>query len=177
MIEPTKVPLSIVVAKSDNGIIGYKGCIPWHIAEDLRYIRKLTMNKPLIMGRKTWESLPIKPLKGRTSIIMTSNEKYLPEVNIDVQVANDLRTAVSIADVDAENRGSDEIIVFGGSSVYEETMSMAYRIYMTEVHINVEGDTRFPFIKRSRWREVSYKGYETEDGIKYTNIVLERKDA
>jgi dihydrofolate reductase len=141
----------IVVAVADNGVIGRDGTLPWRISSDLKTFRRLTMGKPLIMGRRTFQSLK-KPLDGRDNIVVTRNAGYRPEGAI---IATDFDAALGIARECATERGVDEIAVIGGTSVFAEALPIADRIYKTEVHGSPGGDAYFPPIDWSAWHEVA----------------------
>jgi dihydrofolate reductase len=142
--------ISIVVAVADNGIIGRDGGLPWRISSDLKTFRSLTMGKPLIMGRRTFQSLK-KPLDGRDNIVVTANPDYKPEGAL---VALDFDSALALARTCAEKRGVDEIAIIGGTAVFATALPMADRIYKTEVHGAPEGDAVFPAVDWSEWEEV-----------------------
>jgi dihydrofolate reductase len=142
--------ISLVVAVADNGVIGRDGTLPWRISSDLKTFRRLTLGKPLIMGRRTFQSLK-KPLDGRDNIVVTRNTGYRPEGAL---VATDFDTALAIARDCAKKRGVDEIAVIGGTSVFAEALPIADRIYKTEVHGSPDGDAYFPPIDWSAWHEV-----------------------
>ena len=130
--------ISLVVAVADNGVIGRDGGLPWRISSDLKTFRRLTMGKPLIMGRRTFQSLK-KPLDGRDNIVVTTNPDYRPEGTLQ---AADFDSAVALARICAERRGVDEIAIIGGTAVFEAALPTANRIYKTEVHGSPDGDAR-----------------------------------
>ena len=139
----------IVAAIAENNVIGNKGKLPWHIHSDLRHFRALTLDKPVIMGRKTFQSIG-KPLDRRTNIIISRDKKFAPE---GVTVAPSFKAALEIAKQDAQRRGTDEIMVIGGSAVFTEAMPLADRLEITHVHASPEGDAHFPPIDLKHWRE------------------------
>ena len=139
----------LVAAVAENGVIGRNNALPWRIKSDLRHFRRLTINRPVVMGRKTWESIG-KPLKDRTNIVITRDKHYAAE---GIVVADSLEKAMEIAREDATARGTDEIAVIGGSGVFDESLPVADRLEITEVHDAPEGDTYFPKIDRKTWRE------------------------
>lgn len=137
--------VSLIVAVSENGVIGRSGQLPWRLPVDLRRFRALTMGKPIVMGRRTWESIG-RPLPGRMNIIVTRR----PDFRADgVIVAHSLMQALERAEPAAE------VMVIGGASLYAEALPLARTIYWTEVHAYVEGDTCFPPWDRTGWREVA----------------------
>ena len=138
--------ISYVVAVSRNGVIGREGGLPWHISTDLRRFKELTMGKPVVMGRKTWESLPRKPLPGRRNIVITRSTSFAAEGAEVVQSAED---ALALC------RDAPEVAVIGGGEIYRLFWPMVDRLYLTEVELDVEGDTRFPVLEPGEWQEVA----------------------
>jgi len=167
--------IAFVVAVAENGVIGKDGKLPWHISSDLKFFRRITMNKPVVMGRKTYESIG-KPLDGRDNIVITRNEDFQPE---GVIVASNVEEALAIARQKATERGSSEISVIGGAQIYEQTLPMTDVIYLTEVHEEPEGDAFFPKIDPSAWKEVSRERFDAgpRDSADYSIVVLERSAA
>ncbi len=143
--------LSLIVAAAENGVIGRNNALPWHLAEDLKHFKRLTMGKPILMGRKTFESIG-RPLPGRTNIVITRNRDYQPD---GVRVVDSLSAALDLAEAIALIDGADELMVIGGAQIYAEALPVAQRLYLTRVHAAVEGDAVLPQIDWSRWREVS----------------------
>ena len=139
----------LVAAIGDNSVIGRDGQLPWRLKSDLQHFRKVTMNRPLIMGRKTLESIG-KPLPGRTNIVLTRD---LALIAPGAVLATSLDAALSFARADAAKRGVDEIMVIGGSDIFAATMPMADRLEITHVHASPEGDVRFPPIDPEVWQE------------------------
>jgi len=143
--------LSLIVAVAENGVIGRDNDLPWKLSGDLKRFKEVTMGKPIIMGRKTYESIG-RPLPGRANIVMTRD----PEFSADgIVVVHDLSSAVEAGEHAAMKSGVDEIMVIGGANIYEATLSDADRLYVTEVHKVVEGDVRFADIDSAVWIEVS----------------------
>jgi len=143
--------IALVVAVAENGVIGVKGGLPWRMPSDLKAFRRLTMGKPVVMGRKTWESLA-RPLDGRDNIVVTRDPGFTAE---GASVVGSLSDALTLARVLAATRGADEIMVIGGADIFREVLPLADRIYWTEVHAKPEGDAHFPPIEISEWEEVS----------------------
>lgn len=163
--------ISLIVAMAANRVIGKDGGMPWHIPADLKHFRAITMGKPLVMGRKTWESLG-GPLKGRAHIVISGNPDYTAE---GATIVSSFSEAVGLAETMAEATGADEVMVIGGAQIYERALSRADRIYLTEIHRDYEGDTVFPDMHGSVWHEVSR---EEQDGDPaFTYRVLERERA
>jgi dihydrofolate reductase len=138
--------ISIVVAVSRNGVIGHNGGLPWHISTDLKRFKAITMGKPLIMGRKTWESLPKKPLPGRVNILITRQKNYRTDGAV---VVADGPSALKAAGA------AEEICVIGGGEIFAMFLAQTDRIYLTEVDLEVEGDTFLPPIDPARWTETA----------------------
>ncbi len=161
------------VARARNGVIGKGGALPWRLKSDLAIFRAVTMGKPVIMGRKTWESLPRKPLVGRTNIVLSRDGSFEPRGAL---VCDDFSEAVQIGREQAEEDGQDEVCVIGGASLFELALKRAGRIYLTEVEAEVEGDVRLSAIDEARWREVRREHHPAseQDEHPFTFRVLER---
>ncbi|WP_140984659.1 dihydrofolate reductase [Asticcacaulis tiandongensis] len=142
--------LSLIVAMSDNHVIGRDNGLPWHLRSDLKNFKATTQFKPVIMGSNTWDSLPRKPLPGRLNLVLSRDLKFEAEGGV---VCETLFEALSIAREHAMDDGADEIMIIGGAKVYEQTLPKADRLYVTQVHANVEGDTFFPPIDPEIWQE------------------------
>jgi dihydrofolate reductase len=143
--------LAIIVAVAENGVIGNNNTLPWKLPEDLQNFKRITMGKPLVMGRKTYESIG-RPLPGRTNIVVTRNASFRAA---GVQVAHSLDEALAMASDIAAGTGVEEVMVMGGAEIYAATIPRADRLYLTEVHASVEGDAFLPTIDWACWREVS----------------------
>lgn len=141
----------LVAAVGENGVIGRAGGMPWRLQSDMQHFKRLTIGKPVMMGRKTYESIG-KPLKDRTNIVLTRDLSLAAPGAV---LATSLDAALAYARKDAEQRGVDEIMVIGGSDVFEATMPMAARLEITHVHSKAEGDVTFPPIDPKLWREAS----------------------
>jgi dihydrofolate reductase len=159
--------ISFVVAVSRNGVIGRDGGLPWHVSTDLRRFKAITMGKPVIMGRKTWESLPKKPLPGRPNIVITRQKNYGAEGAI---VVSDIPSALAAAGQ------VEEVCVIGGGEIFDMFLAQTDRIYLTEVDIEVDGDTFFPPIDPAQWtetaREIHPRG--SNDSAGFVLRVLDR---
>ena len=162
------------IARARNGVIGRDGKLPWRLKTDLAIFRALTMGKPVIMGRKTWESLPKRPLVGRTNIVLSRDGSFEPHGAV---VCEDFAEAVAIAREQAEDDGAREVCVIGGASVFERALPKAGRLYLTDIDADVEGDVVLPPIDESRWTEVRSERHEASDDDEYafTVRVLERR--
>ena len=161
--------LSLIVAKSRNDVIGCDGGLPWHIPEDLKFFRKVTMGKPVIMGRKTHQSIG-RALPGRLNIVITRNKNWQAD---GVTIASGLSAALQIA----EQAGAEEAMVIGGEQIYRAALPLADRIYLTEVDLEVAGDARFPAIDQAEWVEVQRSEPEGRDDQcpAYAFVTLERR--
>jgi len=164
---------SMIVAAATNGVIGINNKLPWHLPEDLKYFRQVTMGKPIIMGRATFESIG-RPLPGRKSIVVTRNTQWnYPGVS----VAHSIDDAMKMAEAQAEIDGVDELMVIGGAAIYKEAMPLIDRVYFTQVHADVFGDARFELDDAKVWQEVSRQEFSAceHNPYDYSFIVLERK--
>jgi dihydrofolate reductase len=141
----------LIAAVADNGVIGAGGSIPWRLKTDLHRFKAMTMNKPVVMGRKTFLSLR-RPLPGRTNIVMTRNADFRSSGAI---VATSLSAALEVATGDALRRFVTEIAVIGGAEIYAQWMGLAGRLEVTEVHANPDGDTLFGPIDGAMWQEAA----------------------
>jgi len=161
------------IARARNGVIGKDGGLPWRLKSDLQIFKQVTLGKPVIMGRKTFESLPGGALKGRMNIVLTRDGSYEPKGAV---VCEDFSEAVQIGREQAEEDGVDEVCVIGGASIFELALTRARRLYLTDVEAEVEGDTVLSPIDESRWREVRREAYPASevDDYPFTFRVLER---
>ena len=162
------------IARDRNGVIGKDGALPWRLKTDLANFRAVTMGKPVIMGRKTWDSLPKKPLVGRTNIVLSRDGSFDPKGAV---VCEDFYEAFAIAKEQAEDDGAEEVCVIGGASLFEIALQRAKRLYLTEVDAEVEGDVVLSPIDESRWTEVRRQAYPASEGDEYPFVirVLERR--
>jgi len=163
----------MIVAMAQNRVIGRNNSLPWYLPNDLKYFKQVTMGKPILMGRKTFESIG-KPLPGRTNIVMTRNQNWSAE---GVKVVSSLDAAVALAQAIAEIDGQDELMIIGGDQIYQSALSSVDRIYLTEVHAEVEGDAYFPVFDRDGWDIVVCKDFVAEGAnpYDYSFVVLDRK--
>ncbi len=166
--------VALVVARAENRAIGRGGDLPWHLHSDMRYFRKVTMGKPIVMGRLTHRSLG-RVLDGRVNIVLTRNAAF--EVPGAV-MAYSLEEALDVARKEAGKAGVDEIMVIGGEDVFRAVLPQASRIYLTEVHASPEADTWFPELDLSEWREVSREAHAAgvKDDHDFSFVVLDRID-
>jgi len=171
---PTGVPgLVIVVAVADNGVIGADGSLPWRLSADLRRVKDLTMGKPLIMGRRTYETIG-RPLPGRESVVITRNPQFAPE---GITVMPNFEVALVAASEVAREMGTDEVIAFGGSEIYAKALPLAKRIERTEIHLSPDGDTKFPEFDPADWIEVAREDYPVgiDGAAAHSFVTLERR--
>jgi dihydrofolate reductase len=145
--------ISLIVAASTNNVIGFQGDLPWRLSGDLKRFKTLTMGKPIVMGRKTYQSIG-RPLPGRQNIVVTRNPDFVAE-GCDV---------VSSVDAAVEAAGdAEEIMIIGGSHIYELFLPRAHRIYLTRVQADVEGDAFLPEINSNEWQETDVEEYDADE--------------
>jgi dihydrofolate reductase len=163
--------LSLIVAASENDVIGRGGDLPWRLSADLQRFKRLTMGHAIIMGRKTWESIG-RPLPGRTSIVLSRQADWSPR---EALTAADLESAITAAF--RAHPEDDAVFVIGGAAVFEEALPRADRLYLTRVHAVLEGDTRLPTIDWGEWElvEESRHGADARNEHAYTFQVWHRK--
>lgn len=164
--------LAVIVAAAENGVIGRNNALPWHLPEDLKYFKRVTLGKPVVMGRKTFESIG-RPLPGRTNIVITRAADWCAD---GVKVVHSLDEALALAADIAVIDGASELMVIGGAEIYRDALPRADRLYFTEVHAEVEGDASLPAIDWSGWREVSRERFEASESnpYDYSFAVFER---
>lgn len=164
--------IAFVVAAGENGVIGRDGGLPWRLSSDLKRFKQITMGKPLVMGRKTFESIG-KPLPGRDNIVVTRSRDFAPE---GVHVAASIDEALALAEEKAAERGVDEIAVIGGGEIYAALIGRAERIYLSRVHVAPQGDTRLPPIEPDEWRETAREDHAAgeRDSAAFSLITLDR---
>ena len=158
------IPVAIVVARAANNVIGRAGDLPWRLKADLARFKSITMGKPLLMGRKTWDSLPRKPLPGRPNIVLTGDRTFLAP---GAWVFPSFATGLAAAQAMAMRDGAAEVCVIGGQAVFAEALPIATRLYLTEVKANPEGDAFLPAINENHWREVSREVFHAGPGDDY----------
>ncbi len=164
--------ISLIVAMAENRVIGRNNKLPWYLPDDLKYFKRVTMGKPVVMGRKTFESIG-KPLPGRTNIVVSRNPEFHAE---GIRVVKDLMMARAVCQSFAIVEGIEEVMVIGGAQIYEQSLPMADRLYLTEVHADVEGDACFPEFDRNEWRELGRERFKAEgpNPYDYSFVILER---
>lgn len=163
----------LVAAIGENNVIGREGQLPWHLRSDLQHFKRLTINRPVVMGRRTFESLG-KPLKDRTNIVITRDLSLRAPGAV---LATGIDAALDFAGSDAKRRGVDEIMVIGGSDIFAATLPMANRLEITHVHMAPEGDVFFPPIDLKQWKEVSRQEHPAgpQDDAAFAVTVYERR--
>ena len=150
----------LVVARADNLVIGADGGMPWHLRADLQRFKRMTVGKPVLMGRKTFESIG-KPLPGRHNIVITRDADWQQE---GVTRAANLAEAIAAAGLHPETR-AEEIMIIGGGEIYKQALPIATRIELTEIHASPAGDTFFPAFSPDQWREIARQDHEAEGDI------------
>lgn len=148
---PRRIEIVLLAAVADNGVIGRGNALPFRQSSDLKRFKSITMGKPLVMGRKTYNSIG-KPLPGRTNIVVSRDPGFAAE---GLVVARSLEDALAAARDDAQKRGADEIVVIGGTDIFMQTLPLADRMEITHVHARPEGDTYFPPIDAAQWHASS----------------------
>lgn len=158
--------LTLIAAVARNGVIGKDNRLPWHLPADLKHFKALTTGHAVIMGRKTWESLPpnFRPLPGRQNIVVTRNADY---------AASGASVVASLADAVAAAAG-DEAFVIGGAELYATALPLAHRLQLTEIDADFDGDTHFPLIAPRQWREAARATHRDEAGLGYAFVTYER---
>ncbi len=167
-----KPKLTLVVAIAQNGVIGRDGALPWRLSSDMKRFKAATMGKPVLMGRKTWDSLPRKPLPGRQNLVLTRDADFSAT---SAWVYTDLSVMLAAARAMAEAAGVEEACVIGGAQLYNAVLPQAGRIILTEVNLSPEGDARLA-LDLSQWREVSRESVTAgpNDDADFVVRVLER---
>ena len=176
MTQPTAAAqprLALIAAVAENRVIGVGNRLPWRLKGDLKFFKETTMGKPIVMGRRTWESIGAKPLPGRTNIVVTRQDGYRAPGGV---VCHDLPAAVAQARLIAQADGRDEVMVIGGEKLFEYALKSADRLYLTEVHARPIGDAFFPAFDRAEWRETSRRDEpeQGEESPAYSILVLDR---
>jgi dihydrofolate reductase len=162
--------LSHIVAASENNIIGVKNGLPWRLPNDFKYFKNTTWAMPVIMGRNTYESMK-KDLPGRINIVVTRKTDWHPE---NVFVAHDINEAIE----KAKESDAKEIFIIGGGEIFKQTLSLIDRLYLTRVHTVIEGDTSYPAIDTSMWKQIKSESFPADEknNFSYTFEVWERID-
>jgi len=166
------IDIVIVAAVAENGVIGRSNTLPWRLKSDMAHFRELTMGKPVVLGRKTYQSIG-KPLAGRTSIVVSRDGSFNAP---GIIVAPSLAAALQTARGDALRRNCNAIVVAGGAHIYAQALPLATRLFITEVHKPIEGDTRFPQIDPKVWRESARSEHPAgpQDDAAFALVTYER---
>jgi dihydrofolate reductase len=168
----TQPKLTLVVAVAKNGVIGRDGALPWRLSSDMKRFKAATMGKPVLMGRKTWDSLPRKPLPGRQNLVLTRDANFIAQ---DAWVFTDLAAMLAAARAMAKAANVGEACVIGGAQLYNAVLPQADRIILTEVNLEPQGDAHLR-LDLAQWREISAEHVERgeKDDADFTVRVLER---
>ena len=153
------LPVSLIVAATRNQVIGLENQMPWHLPADLRYFKQCTLGKPIIMGRKTWESLG-RPLPGRLNIVIS---RQADVALAGAEVFADLASAIERGQEWAAQQGVDEVMVIGGGQIYQQAIAFAQRVYLTRIELELEGDTFFPVLDAEDWQQTSAEAHPAQD--------------
>lgn len=150
--------ISLIVARAENGVIGSKNDLPWYLPADLKRFKELTTGNTVVMGRKTYDSIVARlghALPNRHNVVLTRDRKaVLPGVQV-------------IYDVESVKQLDDDVFIIGGAEVYKATLDLAEKLYITEVHADIDGDTYFPALEASKWREVSRESHKSDEKNQY----------
>lgn len=163
----------LIAAVADNGVIGADNTIPWRQKSDMQHLKAITMNKPVVMGRKTFATLK-RPLPGRTNIVITRDRGF---DSPGIVVATSFDAALAHAQADALQRGGSDIAILGGAEIYVQFFGIADRLEITEVHATPNGDTRFPTIDRDAWQEVARVRHDAgpDDSAAFSYVTYRRR--
>ncbi len=167
------VPVAFIVACAENGVIGQAGGMPWHLSGDLKFFKAQTLGKPVVMGRKTYESIG-RPLPGRPNLVITRDPDFRAE---GVEVFRDVEAALARGQALAAESGAEEVMVIGGGQIFEKTLHLARRVYLTVVHARPQGDTLMPELDPAVWKEVRRDAPVSggEGQPDYSIVILERR--
>lgn len=155
--------LALIAALAQNRVVGIDNKLPWHLPEDLKYFKRVTTGKAVVMGRKTYESIG-RPLPNRTNIVITRNQDFTAP---GIEVVTSLEAALELAENISLINGVDEVMVIGGAQIYEATLPRADRLYLTHVHADVEGDAYFPNVNMNEWKELGREDYAASETNPY----------
>jgi dihydrofolate reductase len=164
----------LIAAVAENGVIGADNAIPWRLRSDMQRLKAMTMGRPIVMGRKTFDSFPRRPLPGRTNIVVTRDAAYRASGAV---VTTSFDNARAIARGDALRRNVQEIAIIGGAEIYAEFMATADRLEITEVHVRPEGDTHFPPIDPALWQEIAREDHAAgaNDSAEFSYVTYRRR--
>ncbi len=158
-------PISIIVAFADDQAIGLNGGMPWHLPADLKHFKQITLGQPVIMGRRTWDSLPRKPLPGRLNIVVSKS----------ITAADGAVVVSTPAEAVAQCPENSEPFIIGGATLYRHFLPLANQLFITRIYTSVEADTWFPLINEAEWDLVSHKKHINTEGPDYAFQLLKRK--
>jgi dihydrofolate reductase len=166
----------LIAAVADNGVIGADNTIPWRMKSDMQRFKAMTIGRPVVMGRKTYQSFPRRPLPGRTNIVITRDAAFRADGAV---VTTSFESAGLVARGDALRRNVREIAIIGGAEIYARFMASADRLEITEVHIRPEGDTRFPAVDATLWQEVARERHPGGPGdrAEFSYVTYRRRPA
>ena len=153
------LPVSLIVAATRNQVIGQDNQMPWHLPDDLRYFKQRTLGKPIIMGRKTWESLG-RPLPGRLNIVISRQNDIALE---GAEVFTDLAQAIQRGQEWATEQGVAEVMVIGGGQIYQQALELAQRVYLTRIDLELAGDTFFPVLDAQQWQQIDAQSHPAQN--------------
>lgn len=165
--------LSLIAAAANNNVIGRNNELPWHLPQDLKYFKSVTLGKPVIMGRKTFESIG-KPLPGRTNIVITRQSDWQ---HAGVLVASSVQDALELAENFRNELGqtADEVMVIGGAEIYRHALPIADRVYLTRIEKNVDGDAYFPVLPDEQWEKASELAGDLDASLPHKFFIFQRK--
>lgn len=150
--------ITLIAAYAEQRVIGIDNTMPWHLKEDFAFFKAYTLGKPVVMGRKTWESLPKKPLPNRRNIVISRQSGYIAE---GAETTSDLVQALAMC------TGETEIIIMGGAQIYAQALPLATDLRLTEIYLHIAGDAFFPEFNSTDWQEYSRTHHTTENGLQY----------
>lgn len=164
---------ALIAAMSQNRVIGRNNQLPWHLPGDLKYFKQATMGKPIIMGRKTWDSIG-RPLPGRMNVVISRNPEW--KAPAGTVGAPSLNEALKKACAHAELEGGDEVMIIGGGQIYAEALATVDRMYITKVHADIDGDAFFPEVNWEEWEEIGREDFSASDNnpYDYSFVVYQR---
>jgi dihydrofolate reductase len=167
---------ALIVAMAQNRVIGRNNKLPWYLPGDLKYFKQATMGKPIIMGRKTWDSIG-RPLPGRMNVVISRNAEW--QAPTGTTPADSLDAALVKAEAQATLDGSEEVMIIGGGQIYTEALPMVDRMYVTLVHADVDGDAWFPEVNWGEWEEIGREDFEASDNnpYDYSFVVYQRRQS
>ncbi|MCP1660998.1 dihydrofolate reductase [Neisseria perflava] len=158
--------ITLIAACAANRCIGHNNTMPWHLPEDFAFFKAYTLGKPVVMGRKTWESLPKKPLPGRQNIVISRQTGYQAE---GADVVADLPAALALCS------NAEEIIIMGGAQIYAQALPLATDLRLTEVGLTVDGDAFFPEFSAAQWQETAREAHVSAKGIAYAFVHYQQR--